>query len=213
MKTQLKNHVTYVLFILVSISLTVFSSLAIGDDLTPPAYRGDPLSVHAHYLGDATGSSNLNLTAFSWVDDGDPATTLYPVPATDPVDLIQGLYNFEIPNVIDELPIKFLRLQLTWVGTTQPPLSVKSNGLNGPDPVIGQIVFASTPLVFTQPDGGYQYFDIEYKPNPDFERITVELAADATLVQTVIDSVSTVPEPATLVLLAFGSLAMFKTKR
>jgi hypothetical protein len=120
-------------------------------------------------------------------------------------------YVFDVPNFVDEMPIKYLRIQLTWEGTTAPPLGVDSTGFEGSTPVSGLVTFASTPLVFTQPDGGYQYFDLEYIPNPDYETITVQVADGAQLVQVVIDSVS-VPEPATIGLLAFGTLAMLRKR-
>lgn len=88
---------------------------------------------------------------------------------------------------------------------------VDSTGFEGSTPVPGLVTFASTPLVFTQPDGGYQYFDLEYRPNPDYETITVQVADGAQLVQVMIDSVS-VPEPATIGLLAFGTLAMLRKR-
>lgn len=182
-----------------------------GDDLNPPDYRGGPLSVYAHWSGDDTGG--LYLEGFSWVDDNDPDTYLYPLDLAEWFPRPEtGSYLFEVPNFVDEMPIKYLRLQLTWTGTTLPPLDVHSAGMESGDLVPGIITYVSEPLVFTQPDGGYQYFDIEYRPNPDFEWIHIQLHPDAHLTQVVVDSIS-IPEPATLGLLVLGGLVMSRRRR
>ncbi len=206
-----KNKISFVMLLAVSVITVLTLSSAFGDDLNPPPYRGDPLSVYAHWSADASGL--LSLDTISWVDDADPSTYLHPIqPSIDIVPGTSGIYQLQLPNFVDELPIKFLRLQLTWVGVTAPPIQVFSEGLDGVNLIQGIITFASNPLVFTQPSGGYQYFDFEYKPNPDFERIHVQLAADASLVQVVVDSVSTVPEPAAIIMMALGSIALFRKR-
>lgn len=128
------------------------------------------------------------------------------------MDPATGTYNFRIPNFIDELPLKLLRLHLTWIGTTQPPLSVSGIGYDGGVPYPHTGLSASNPLVFTQPDGGYQYFDLKFEPNPDFESLFVHLAPDALLVQAVVDSIS-IPEPASLALLGAGVLTLLARRR
>lgn len=183
-----------------------------GDDLNPPSYRGQPLSVHAHWATDPS-SGLLSLNQFSWVDDSDPLTYMHPIlPSTPVVPGFDNLYWLQLPNFVDELPTKFMRLQLTWSGTTQPPLSIFSNALELGQLIPGAITYSSTPLVFTQPDGGYQYFDIEFHPNPDFEDVYVKLPSDGRLEQVVIDTIS-IPEPATLGLLAFGGLALMRWRK
>jgi len=209
MKTQ-KQIQTVVLAAVIGV---IFSGSAVlGHDITPPPYRGAPLSVYAHW-NLVAGSTTLNLTNWSSQDDTDPTTYLYPNFTTPNPQVTPngGSYDFQIPNWVDNMPIKYLRLQMTWVGTTQSPLNILTQGLDGVNPVVGNITFASTPIILTS--GVYQYFDFEYKPNPDFERIHVTLPGNNYLIQTVVDSVSTIPEPATLALLGIGGLAMRYKKR
>lgn len=183
-----------------------------GDDLNPPFYRSQPLSVFAHWTPDATGA--LLLDQFNSVDDSDPSTYLHPIPPSSPVlPDSANVYQFQLPNFVDEMPIKFLRVQLTWTGTTQPPINIFSDALEPGQLVPGITTFASNPLVFTQPDGGYQYFDIEFHPNPDFERVHVHLPPDGQLTQVVIDTVSTVPEPAMAGVMVVGCLAMWGKRK
>lgn len=210
MNTTIKRKLQPVGFCAVAAVLMASCGLALGDDINPPPYRGGPLSVYTHWTPDASGL--LSLDQFSSVDDNDPSTYLTPFPPTVGMDPATGIYDFRIPNFVDEMPIKYLRIQMTWTGTTQPPLSLSSQGLDGGNIVPGVITLASNPLVFTQPDGGYQYFDFEYSPNPDWEQIHVQLPPDALLTQVVIDSISTIPEPASAGLLALGSLIALRRR-
>lgn len=200
------------------IGLAGFSVVALswtparGHDLNPPSYRGQPLSVHAHLNADPTsGSWGLGLSQFSWVDDSDPSTYLHSMTVPSPVGKgPNNDYQFMLPNFVDELPLKLLRMQLTWTGTTQPPVNIHGYGLDLGQYIPGILTFASTPLVFTQPDGGYQYFDFEFRPNPDLEFLYVTVPADCYLDQVVIDTIST-PEPASLSLLA-ARLALLRRR-
>lgn len=196
--------------LLVAIALLISWNFVLADDLNPPSYRGLPLSVHAHWSGDTGLPMQPD---WHWIDDTDPATYLFP--GLSPSFIVIGdpagsgsIYQFTVPNIVDELPLKLLRIQLTWVGTTKPPIDISAHGLEGNGDVTGVVAFASSPNIYTQPDGGYQYFDIEFRPNPDYEVIDIYLPEKAELVQVVIDSISTVPEPATLSILALGGVVM-----
>src|SRR3989337_4468929 len=98
MKTQIKNQIQFVMFLAVAVVLTFSWNIALGDDLTPPPYRGNPLSVSAEWQLLA-GTTFLTLTNWSSVDDTDPTTYLYPNFTPDPtVTPNGGSYDFQIPN-------------------------------------------------------------------------------------------------------------------
>ena len=76
METQIKNHVRMLVVVAVA-ALTL--NVAFADDLNPPVYRGDPLSVYAHWQLGTTGTNDLvlnpaNPAQYNWVDDSDPTT-------------------------------------------------------------------------------------------------------------------------------------------
>lgn len=210
MKTSSGQRNPLIGLCVVAASLVFASGVALGDDLNPPPYRGDPLSVFTHWSADASGFLTLN--QFTWVDDNDPSTTLTQFPPTVGFDPSMGVYDFRIPNFIDELPIKFMRIQLTWEGTSLPPLGISSEGFNVPNMVPGSLTFASPPLVFTPGPGGYQFFDFEFVPNPEWEQIHVQMPPDALLVQVVIDTIS-IPSTGSLALLSLGGLTMIRRRR
>lgn len=210
MKTQMKQ---FARILIVAAMAAVTLNTTFADDLNPPPYRGGPLSVYAHWnLIPGTTILDLN-NNWSFVDDTDPTTFLYPNIVPNPQVIPNGgAYDFEIPNWVDTLPIKYLRLQLTWENNLLPPLGIFSQGLDGVDPVFGQIVFTSPLQVDAAGVKVYQYYDLIYKPNPDFERIHIDMPTNALLTQVVVDSISTVPEPATLALLGLGGLLLRKRK-
>ncbi len=184
-------------------------SITFGDDLNVPDYRGDPLSVYAHWEN-IDGTGNLTLTGFSTTDDSDASTILSSFPPMDYVVREASSYEFALPNWIDEMPIKFMRLQLTWIGDATEPKEIPISGVEGTFSVPGNIVYTSP--VQPTPVGFYQYYDIEFKPNPDFERWLVILPDNNFLTQAVADTISTVPEPATLALFGLGGLLVTRRR-
>ena len=208
MNTRIKKLVQYTA---IAVIVALSGPVTLGDDLNPPDYRGDPLSVHAHW-NVIPGTPFLELTDFSWQDDADPGTTLHPLRPPDPVEPTGDKdYQFDLPNWIDEMPVKYMRLQLTWMFIPDEP-TIDISGVDGIDPVPGNIVFTS-PVENVAPETYYQYYDIEFYPNPDVERWTVFLPDSAELVQTVADTVSTIPEPATLSVLGLGSLVLLRRRK
>ena len=208
MKTQIKNHVR--ILIVVAIAALIVN-VTLADDLNPPAYRGDPLSVYAHWQDPLDGTLDLHLTGFAAVDDvGDPTTTLDPLPVSAVVDGPD--YQFDLPNWIDDLPIKHMRLQVTWLNDPTPLPIVGLSAFDPTGTVTSSVVFSS-PVLTVDPAAAiyYQYHDIEFKPNPDFERWVI-ISPNAPIIQVVADTASTVPEPTTMMLLGLGGF-LFRKKR
>jgi len=209
MNTQIKNQ--FALVLTAAVVLTCSWGIARGDDLTPPSYRGDPLSVNAQW-NYVPGSTILNLTNWSSVDDTDPTTILYPnFTPTSQIIPNGGIYQLQLPNWVDNMPVKYMRLQLAWGGTNQLPINIFSEGLDGVN-LISATITGTSSLTPT-PTGFYQYVDFEFHPNLDFERIHVELPSTNYMTQIVVDTVSTIPEPATIGLLSLGVLGLLKRRR
>jgi hypothetical protein len=203
MKTQIKN---YVQFIAVAAILAFATSSVFADDLTPPPYRGSPLSVMSEWQL-LPGSLILNQTQWSTV--GAAPWILSPVPvSTQIMPNTAGIYDFQLPNWKDNMPIKYMHLQLTWENAPPAPVNVFSQAIFANNTIIGAIAFASTPTLSPSGTGWYQYFDLTFQPNPEWERVQVQLPSGGYLTQIVIDTVSTVPEPATMAILGLGSLAL-----
>lgn len=210
MKTKILEALCVVLTVLGGV---LPCDVIFADDLNPPPYRGDPLSVFAEWQF-VPGSTILNLTQSNWVDDNDPTTVLHPLPFSSPVAPNNpGHYQFQLPNWLDNMPIKYLRAQLTWMVNLSAPISIASQGLDGTNTVWGQIVYASPVFVDTSQTYAYQYYDLIYLPNPDFERLDIVLQPDSVLTQLVVDTVSTVPEPSSLAMLAIGALSLIRRKK
>jgi hypothetical protein len=211
MKPQLKDLFQFVLLV-VSVCSLMFSNTAFAHDLNPAPYRGDPLSVYSHWEL-VPGTNILNLTNWNSVDDIDPATYLYPNFTPTPQIQPNGdIYQLQLPNWVDDMPVKYMRLQLAWENTLQPPVNVFSEGLDGVNLISGMVTFVS-PLLQIGPGTSYQYYDFEFYPNPDFERIHVQVAPGGLLSQVVVDTVSTVPEPATIAILTLGGLGVRSWRR
>lgn len=210
---KMKEQINLVIVLTAIAVVLVPSSFTAADDLNPPPYRGDPLSVYAHW-NLLPGTVFLDLTNWSSTDDSDPATYLYPNFTPTPQIQPNGdIYQLQLPNWVDKEPVKYMRLQLTWQNSTQPPVNVFSEGLDGANLISGLITYTSPLFPNAATGSTYQYYDFAFYPNPDFERIHVQVAPNALLSQVVVDSVSTIPEPATVLLLAIGGIFLKKTKR
>jgi hypothetical protein len=208
MKTQMIHPASLIALILAA-SLTTPATLA--DDLNPPSYRGNPLSVFSEWQL-LPGTVILNQT--QWNTVGLAPWILSPVPvSTQVLPSTGGIYDFQLPNWKDNMQIKYMRVQLSWQNGPATPVNVMSQAIFANNTILGNIVFASTPAVNASGTGWYQYFDLTFQPNPEWERVQVQLPAGSLMTQTVIDTVSTVPEPATIAVLSLGGLALRRGRR
>jgi hypothetical protein len=114
-----------------------------------------------------------------------------------------GTLAFNVPNWIDQEPFKFLRLQVTYTGTTP------GTGVFGSIGVSGGPEVTETPGPIVPGTAGqslYFYQDWTLQPNPDWEQVVLFVPAGTFIDQVVIDSISTVPEPSAL---ALGMIGLF----
>jgi hypothetical protein len=214
------------------------SCLSAGaDDLNPPNYRGLPRSTSAEWdFLTAQPTNNIQpdgtsvplvvgdaapLLDAAFVGDPHPSGSIFGGTsvawtgaisnggylATGPSSVGRGLV-FNVPNWIDQEPLKRLRVQVTYQGPAPSTtvfgfLGVPGSSDNVTETFIGRVTATSPSL----PAGmSYFYDDWECRPNPDWEQVVINVDEGTFVDQVVIDSVSYVPEPAG-VALGLGGLA------
>ncbi|MGF1449977.1 MAG: hypothetical protein ACFB20_11230 [Opitutales bacterium] len=178
---------------------------ALADDVRPPFYRGLELSVRAEWQ---------NVTS---IPAGQPTPpTVFEAFTTPQYPLFQGietqlvclpeldgfLYRVEMQNIEDDLPLKFLRLQVTTISPIPPVEPLVNiigfdNALAPPDSVLvnGGLVEVVS-VAAGAPFRDVFVYDFVLEPNPDFEIIEIFVPFEMEVDQIVVDSISTVPEPA-----------------
>jgi hypothetical protein len=193
---------------------------AMADDLNPAPWRGDPLSVFLEWADEGSGLPASPGVFEAVDDDGDPSTFLFEEipPSYTTTPGTAGLYTFNVPNFVDELPLKNIRIQITWTGLsgTQPDLQYPTiQGVTGWDSGFGydgMEMFSSPVQPYTQPDGGYQYHDWKVEPNPDWEQIFISVPDGLELTQVVIDTIS-IPEPSAMAAMLAGVPLLLRRRR
>lgn len=172
---------------------------------TNPAAPDDP-AVQA-ILPPGTSASAMASTSMQWTDSfqlGGHEGWYVPVGSAN------GQIVINMPNWIDEEPVKYLRLQMTYNGPDQA--STPTVNIVGTDPqgclttFIGQIDEV-TPL-------GQQYSISMWKivPNPDSERIIITIPTGLFVDEIVVDTIS-IPEPATMALMGLGVLGLLRRRK
>ena len=164
----------------------------------PPDYRGAPNSVFAVFEPTDTTAG------FSLVDF-DPVGDEFPLADVEP-----GFDGeaFVIPNFIDPLPVKLMRISLECFTST-------CGGIQGNDIIITPVddfqaiedisFLGSGQVLNGQSDvTGSVFFDFRILPNPDWETVFIPNLAGAEIERITIDTVSRVPLPAALPLFALA---------
>jgi hypothetical protein len=212
------------------IALFVAGSAAQADDFAPPSWRPvgtpidptslAPVSVYSEW--DFSTSFSQFPSQFSFGQDPDghtgpiapyldkqPLATFVPLGGMNFGMNPSDLYTFCVPNWIDEIELKCMRIQLTYMFTPSAPgahPAVKnimafdlsfvepSNpmGMVPPGNITNKAV--STPDEFA-PDKFHQLSDWQIIPNPDWEKFEVHVPVGVMLQQVVVDTIS-IPEPA-----------------
>ncbi len=189
-------------------AIIAFAPAAIaGFTENPPAYRGDENSVQACFDYVGPPDNDWSTSLFNAVG------STYPLDTTPAFASDNGLdMRILLPNYIDDLPLKMMRIQLFFAGAVEfDDIDIGITAFD-PDP---------TTVNFVGGSGGFSdshFLDYEITPNPDFEEIII--AGDpvtgvipGNLVQIKIDTISTIPSPGATALLALAGFAAVRRRR
>lgn len=184
-----------------------------------PSYVGQPNSTSSSwdYNGDWTSGTSASHLVGPFITVG----TDYPLwpqnlgggnnmpfLQTDSFGVPLGDLVFYIPNFQDDLPVKFMRIQFQFVASNLArPTVINLHGFDETGQVVGQLQSAmfNTDVVAT--NGvfySYGIYDFTIKPNPAYERFTLTGAVANEVRQVRIDTISSVPEPGTVLLIGAG---------
>ena len=196
--------------------LLVSGATAFAEDLLPPVWRGldgttlqmwefdtpdwelvPPNNVDGNPYGDPLLQVD---TLLDWIPDDQERIGIWPL----------GELNIYLPNNLVPNDEKLMRIQLTWKpGDNNPSLFVPSM------PAIAVVPFSDITMTVVESiplgnDWETMVLDVVIRPNPPAEWITVE--GDILVDELVIDTYC-IPEPAAVILLAIGGLALYRRRR
>lgn len=212
--------------------VAVWAAPVLADDFMPPTYRGAPLSYLAEWEFASQGVPTAGIAPDyeSWVDDDDPTTFLYDKFAThidvdgdgwqyDPADGDGGLVNpnrdgsigCNVINWVDQMPIKELRIQITYIGLAPSITGVTGYVYYGSSIFPDQEAYPGDFVCHGDCGEGRLFEDWIILPNPDWEQIEIFVPQGTILDQIYIDSVS--PEPATMALMGIGTVALLRRRK
>ncbi|MGF1485034.1 MAG: PEP-CTERM sorting domain-containing protein [Opitutales bacterium] len=190
---------------------------ASADDVRPPDFRGLGLSVFAEWTNVDSVPPDQPIAPTVFEAFPTLENPLYDGFETNLVCTPLGLdtlYLIEVQNIIDDLPLKLLRLQITTESFTgpAPEPQVFVTGFDAallpPDSVgVGGGLINVVDVGPAPPFRQVFVYDFFLEPNPDFEIIEVIVPEEVSIEQVVVDSISIVPEPAVSALL-FGSVCL-----
>lgn len=203
MKTVAKS-----ILAIAAIAFFLITTHAQAHDLVPPDFRGLPATVFGEFeFGNPANPASP--TQGDWVE-GPSGESLFPEKpprvsfsesdfvwnqggeggawtATD-----NGVVEICIPNIVDDFPAKYIRIQVTWSfnGPSDPPILM---GVFGEDAEDGPLTDVKVVNTGTRGIGGltrHSYYDIRVEPNPDWEVIELGVQAGMRIHQIVIDTIS-----------------------
>ncbi len=192
-----------------TISLTTVISIALLAGVASagafdPSYRGDDNSIHAIF--EWAGDGDWNTTVFETGQSNYPLIQVEASASDDGYDT-----TIQLPNFIDDLSVKQMRIVMAFDGPVMADaIDIDVIAHDSQQATQWTIVGGSTG------DLNLHYIDIEIFPNPDWEEIIIfgndnANVVPGNLLMIEVDTVS-VPEPATMGLLAMGSLALLRRR-
>jgi hypothetical protein len=203
----------------------------VADDLFPAPWRGQPRTTLAEW--DFVTAANPTppdgtLTTVVGDSGGVPMAEMESDLVWDPVfngswhtrpeppPLINTFVYLEIPNWIDQEPLKLIQIQITaqprftGPGIIEMPFVVDVGGISGgtgAGHTSQRINFSE--LEIDPVDGIWHRTETwQIRPNPDQEVITLDIPQDSLLTQIVVDTISFVPEPGTMILVGVAMASL-----
>lgn len=235
--TTFQANVLSVRTAIAALCASAFAIPTFADDLTPPPWDrlGAPnytVALEWEFLADG-GSSPYAADATSFtMYDGDGFTVPEPSSVLPSGNISWNSYdgdggwtggvgggalNFRVANWVDTEPIKYVRVQITYdrgAAGLDPYISfIIANDIADPDPVETFIGATDGPIASDPAGRFHRLEEWTITPNPDFESIQIVVPEGVTIDQVVIDTISTVPEPTSLSLLALGGVLLSRRRR
>jgi len=217
-----------------------FLTPALGEHVNDPPWVTDP--TDPEWAGGTTTSQTWGFMDESWFPYfypeemnnpfGEPSVELlgdmsYMPPgsgATDPNGNPTGAVHFDgesgeikitIANFPPQNPKKVIWLEVT-SDTAIPPGGITTSPPGTPMTGLPGGAGWSVPPHSPAPSGKWWYtytYGFEIRPNPESETITIDAVPCTWIEEIVVHTICTVPEPATLGLLAVGTVALIRRRR
>lgn len=215
------HGVLAVMLLALAATVSPFST-ALADDFAPPPWRNDPdggttvqewdfkFSDSVRDINDPLppdGDSGLKRWgpgfggdppeawedgAWGWIDDGGGDGKIMP--------LEDAVLHLFIPNTLDDLRAKFLRIQITYSDRNMPPTGAKPSVKS----VSSNISTGRRFGLPQDPAAGQHWEDWILNPNPHLEYIDIDVPKFVAIDQLIVDTICTVPEPGSGALLSMG---------
>jgi len=204
--------------------LLLMNNQAWADDLFPPSWRSQPRTTLAEW--DFTTAANPTppdgtLTTVVGDSGGMPMAEMESDLVWDavfggswgpsgPGIPINNLIFLEIPNWIDQEPVKFVQIQLTYQPGVDSPhvIDMGQIGVNDVSNKLSDSEMQIDPL-----DNLWHRTELwTIRPNPDSELIAIDVPRDSRVAQIVVDTIS-IPEPSCMALALLSLLATTRILR